>query len=69
VQRRPAAAGDSFGNAGAPGLMTERGFAALVWRGDQAYFIAKGFEQAATAEQVEKIRAFAADLATALRPG
>ncbi len=63
VERRD----DAFGNIGAPGLMTERGYAALMWRGDQAFFIAKGFEQLASAEQVEMIRAFAADLANALR--
>ena len=57
---------DSFGNIGAPGLMTERGFAALVWRGDQAFFIGKGIEQLASAEQVQKMRAFAADLQRAL---
>jgi hypothetical protein len=57
---------DSFGNIGAPGLMTERGFAALIWRGDQAFFICKGFEQLASPEQVQKMRAFAADLAKAL---
>jgi hypothetical protein len=63
VERRE----DSFGNIGAPGLMTERGFAALIWRGDQAFFVAKGFEQLASPEQVQKIRAFATDLEDALR--
>ena len=58
--------GDEFGNIGAPGLMTEKGFAALVWRGGKAYFIARGFEQSATDEQVEKIRAFTDDLERAL---
>ena len=58
VERR----GESFGNIGAPGLMTEHGFAALIWRGAQGVFAGKGFEQPATEEQVEKIRAFAADL-------
>ena len=58
---------DSFGNIGAPGLMTERGFAALVWRGDQAFFVAKGFEEPASAEQVEKLRAFAKDLRAAMQ--
>ena len=58
--------GDEFGNIGAPGLMTEKGFAALVWRSGQAYFIARGFEQPATHEQVEKIRSFANDLERAL---
>jgi hypothetical protein len=63
VERR----GASFGNIGAPGLMTERGFAALIWRGDQAFFAGKGFEQPASADEVQKIRAFATDLANALR--
>jgi hypothetical protein len=62
VERRQ----DSFGNIGTPGLMTERGFAALIWRGDQAFFVGKAFEQPATPEQVQKIRAFASDLANAL---
>ena len=62
VERRE----DAFGNIGAAGLMTERGFAALLWRGEQAFFVGKGFEQPATPEQVEKIRAFASDLAKAL---
>jgi hypothetical protein len=62
VERRDQA----FGNAGAPGLMTERGFAALIWRGDRSFFVGKGFEQDASPEQVQKIRAFAADLTNAL---
>jgi hypothetical protein len=63
VERRE----DAFGNIGAPGLMTERGYSALVWRGDEAFFVGKGFEQPASADQVQKIRAFAADLESALR--
>ena len=62
VERREQA----FGNIGTPGLMTERGFAALIWRGDQAFFVGKGFEQTASPQQVQKIRAFASDLAIAL---
>ena len=62
VERRE----QGFGNIGAPGLMTERGFAALIWRGDQPFFVAKGFEQPASPEQVQKIRSFASDLANAL---
>jgi hypothetical protein len=62
VERRE----DAFGNVGAPGLMTERGYAALIWRGDQAFFAGKGVEQPASAEQVQKLRAFAADLENAL---
>ncbi len=62
VERRA----DGFGNIGAPGLMTERGFAALVWRSDQPFFVGKGFEQAASDNQVRAVRAFASDLASAL---
>jgi hypothetical protein len=62
VERRQ----ESFGNIGAPGLMTERGFAALIWRGDQAFFAGKGFEQPASQNQVQKIRTFASDLENAL---
>ena len=62
VERRE----DAFGNVGAPGLMTEQGFAAFVWRGSQGFFVRKGFEQPASPEQVRKMRAFASDLASAL---
>ena len=63
VERRD----DAFGNIGAPGLMTEQGYAALIWRGDRAFFAARSFEQPASPEQVQKIRAFASDLEIALR--
>lgn len=63
VERRE----NAFGNIGAAGLMTERGFGALIWRGDQAFFVGKGFEQTASPEQIQKIRAFASDLDQALR--
>ena len=63
VERRE----EAFGNIGAPGLMTDRGYAALIWRGDQAFFVGKGFEEPASPEQVEKVRAFASDLEAALR--
>jgi hypothetical protein len=62
VERRE----NAFGNIGAAGLMTKQGFGALIWRGDQAFFVGKGFEQPATSEQIQKIRAFASDLANAL---
>jgi hypothetical protein len=55
-----------FGNIGAPGLVTERGFAALVWRGNDPWFVAKGFEQRATPGQVEAIRRFSVDLKDAI---
>jgi hypothetical protein len=62
VERREQA----FGKIGTPGLMTERGFAALIWRGDQPFFVGKGFEQPASPEQVQSIRSFASDLTIAL---
>ena len=57
---------ESLRNPGAPGLMTERGFAVLVWRGGQAFFVGKGFEQPASELQVAALRAFAADLEKAV---
>jgi hypothetical protein len=62
VERRE----EGFGNIGASGLMTEQGFAALIWRGEHPFFVGKGSERPATAEQVQSIRAFASDLANAL---
>lgn len=59
--------GDGFGDIGSPGLLTEHGFAALVWRGKQAVFLGKGFERLADPEQVERLRRFTSDLETALR--
>lgn len=68
VERRLDALGEaSFGNAGGSGLMTEHGFAALIWRGEKAFFVGKGFEQPASSSQVQKLRAFADDLANALK--
>lgn len=49
---------NNFGNIGSPGCMTQRGFAALVWRGEQAFFVGKGFEQPATAEEIQRLRTF-----------
>lgn len=58
---------DGFGNVGAPRLLGgPSGFAALVWRGGAPWFVARGFEQPATAEQVSAIRSFATDLDYAL---
>ncbi|HUJ50195.1 MAG TPA: hypothetical protein VLW25_08340 [Bryobacteraceae bacterium] len=57
---------NNFGNIGSPGAMTERGFAALVWRGEQAFFVGKGFEQPAMAKEIQRLRAFARDLEQAL---
>jgi hypothetical protein len=62
VERKP----DGFGGAGSPGLLTEHGFAALVWRGGQAFFVSKGNSRPATSEQVDGLRKFSADLDSAL---
>lgn len=65
VERKP----EGFGQAGAPGLLVEQGgFAALVWRGSEPWFVARGFEQRATPDQVTAIRSFAGDLDYALKP-
>ena len=63
VERSP----EGFGRAGTPGLLTGTGFAALIWRGESAFFVGKGVDQAASAEQVELIRKFGKDLEDALR--
>lgn len=56
-----------FGNIGAPGMVNEHGFAALLWRGKRGVFVGRGFEVFATGEQVAAIRAFDRDLNEALR--
>ncbi|HVT94622.1 MAG TPA: hypothetical protein VHD76_17375 [Bryobacteraceae bacterium] len=63
VERRES----SFGAIGASGVLTPKGLAVLVWRGASPYFVAKGFEQAATPEQVDMLRAFSRDLEEALK--
>jgi hypothetical protein len=55
-----------FGNVGAPGLMIEQGFAALVWRGGEAFFVGKGYERRAEAEEVAALRTFDQDLRSCL---
>lgn len=61
---------DGLGNIGTPGLMVSQcGFAALTWRGTEPWFVAKGFEQRATASEVEGIRSFARDLEYSLSGG
>lgn len=55
-----------FGNIGAPGIVTEQGFAALVWQQERPVFQGRGFAHEATAEQVESLRAFDQDLRAAL---
>jgi hypothetical protein len=55
-----------FGRVGAAGLLTEKGLAPLVWRGEESWFVARGFEERASADQVEALRAFQRDLESAL---
>jgi len=58
--------GDGFGGVGSAGILTGKGFAALIRRGERSYFVAKNFEQEARPEQVESLRRFSADLKAAL---
>ena len=57
---------NGFGNVGAPGLLCQQGIAQLIWRGDQAFFVTKGFERQASPEEVEKLRSFGQDLKISL---
>jgi hypothetical protein len=60
---------DGFGGIGSPGLLTEKGFAALVRSGEGAFFVAKRYREKASDEQIRKVRAFSEDLARALSRG
>jgi hypothetical protein len=57
---------DNFGRVGTAGLLTEKGLALLQWRGDDAFFVLKDFDQPATNIEVERLRAFQRDLEAAL---
>jgi hypothetical protein len=57
---------DGYGSIGGTGILTERGLAYLVWRDGQALLAGKGFELAATDEQVAAMRRFSDDLKAAL---
>ena len=57
---------DNFGRVGTAGLLTEQGLAVLQWRGDDAFFVLKDFEQRATTLEVDRLRAFQRDLEAAL---
>jgi hypothetical protein len=57
---------EGFGGLGAPGLLTSRGIAMLVWEGEQAFFVSRQSRQPAEPEQVAALRRFSADLAGAL---
>ena len=62
VERTP----DGFGGIGSPGILTGKGFAALIHRGDRSYFVAKNFEQQAQPDQVAALQRFSRDLKSAL---
>ena len=62
VERR----GEAFGGIGSAGLLMHQGLAPLIWRGSRAFFVARGFEQEASAEEVEGLKRFSADLKAAL---
>jgi hypothetical protein len=62
VERRD----DNFGRIGSAGLLSEKGIAPLVWREGAGFFVVKGFEQPATAEQINQLRSFQSDLEAAL---
>ena len=62
VERTP----QGYGSIGSTGVWTERGLAYLVWRDGQAFLAGKGFEQAATEEEVAAVRRFSEDLKAAL---
>ena len=55
-----------FGGVGSAGRLTEKGYASLMWKGGRHYFVAKNYEQPASAEEVEGLRSFQKDLDAAL---
>jgi hypothetical protein len=56
----------SFGGIGGTGILMEQGLAPFVVRGSKFFFVARGFEQEATPDQVESVKRFSADLKQAL---
>ena len=58
---------DALGSIGSAGMLTDNGFAPLVWKDGRPLFVAKNFEQPATADDVQRLRAFQDDLQIALR--
>ena len=62
------ARGSGAAGIGAAGLLTPAGLAYLVWRDGRPLLAAHGTEMPASPEQVETLRRFAADVASALAP-
>jgi hypothetical protein len=48
--------------------MTASGLASLIWRGEKALLVGRGFEETATQEVLAEIQAFLSDLKKALHP-
>ena len=57
---------EGLGNIGSAGKLTEKGFATLVLKDGRHAFVAKNFEQPASDDDVEGLRAFQRDLGAAL---
>ncbi len=57
---------NGFGQVGSAGLLTQKGFAALVQREGRGWFVAHGFEREATAAEAAALRRFSRDLRRAL---
>ena len=59
---------EGLGRVGAGGLLTARGFAALMWRDGVGMFVAKGgFERVATEADIAELRRFQSDLEQAIQ--
>ena len=58
--------GGALGRVGSSALVTPNGLAMLVWRGQSPFFVGKGTDIPATAEQLELVRGFTKDLESAL---
>ena len=57
---------DAFGRIGAAGLLSDKGMAPLLWKDGCPFFVAKGFERAASESDIERLRLFQRDLESAL---
>jgi len=59
--------GEAFGKVGSAGLLTSAGLAPLVWQDGKANFVQKASRIEATEDQIASLRAFQADLESAVR--
>jgi hypothetical protein len=58
---------NGFGCIGSAGMLTEKGFAALVLKEGRHVFMAKNFEKPAVDDDIQRLRAFQTDLEAALK--